>query len=161
MTSRSATESGRRVVVGVAPSAAGRAAVRFAARTAADQEATLDLVRVWRDVDWFFSMTVADVRALADGERADRALLQEAVELARATAPTVAVVEDFASGDLYDDLLARTADAVMLVLGADDPTNPEAAAGSIDDWFHRHAHCPVIVVDPDGAVLGGDPVSQP
>jgi hypothetical protein len=78
-----------RVVVGVSASRSGLAALRVAVHEAVARNATLHLVRVWRDVGWLFSMTAADIMGMRDRERADGLVLALAVEAAHAIDPFV------------------------------------------------------------------------
>ena len=146
-----------RVVVGVADSAEGRAALRFAAELAESFSLPLHLVRVWRDVDWFLSAP-AGAPVVPGGDRAgDQRLLDHAAARARQLAPGIPVTAEIVAGSIYAVLLERSPGAYVLVLGAaagDDP-------GDIGGWYLEHAHCPVIVVDAAGRILDDAPARAP
>jgi hypothetical protein len=147
-----AAEGMRHVVVGVSASHSGLAALRVAVREALARHASLDVVRVWSDLNGMFPLTAADVMALRNRERADRLLLAEAVEIAQLMAPPLQVDPAFLPGGLYASLQARADGAALMVVGnGDDPTT----AGLTGDWLCDYAPCPVAVVDLDGRIVRG------
>jgi hypothetical protein len=133
-----------RIVVGVADSESGLAALAYAVREARARDASVHLVRVWRDVGWLFSATAAGMIGLRERERADGLVLAIAAEAARSAAPSVHVIAEFVPGDLYTELQARTEGAELLVVGWGDDDDPDDHL--IAQWFEEHAACPVVVV---------------
>jgi len=134
------------IVVGISGTASGRAALSYAVAVAADRGATLHLVRVWRDIDRLFSMTLDEARELSDGQRKERQLLEDSRLAVGLLAPDLRCTTEFVRGDLYSDLLNRSEGADLLVLGAGDP---EGTSHLIGEWFRRHATCPVVLVNPE------------
>jgi nucleotide-binding universal stress UspA family protein len=140
-------EAVTRIVVGVSASPSGQAAVTWAADTAEAQGATLHLVRVWREIGWFFSMTASEVRGLRDTEEADQRVLRDAVAAVLVAHPGVRVTRVFLRGDLFDKLCDQTSRGDVLVLGSgSEPTD------LIDEWLAENARGPVVVVSADGTV---------
>ena len=121
------------VVAGTGGSEAARAAVRYAAREAVARGVTLELVRV------------APVSLAADAIGAY--LLEESRRVAAAEVKRVPMVLTLLSGPGVDSLVARAAEAQLLVVGAPTPglterLRPESAAlGAAGQ-----AGCPVVVV---------------
>ena len=139
-------KSTRRVVVGVADTPSGRAAFHAAVLAAQQRGATLELVRVWRDIDRLFSMTLSETRRLSDSQRHDRQLLDDFRQAVALVAPDLPCTGELLRGDLYEDLLHRSEGADLLVLGAGDESNSSHLIG---EWFRRHATCPVQLVQPE------------
>lgn len=135
------------VVVGV-PDENAESILPVAIGRAREHDAAIDLVRVWRTVDWVLSAPATAMRGLAHDEEHDHKLLTDAASLIHELAPEVAVVSDFAPGDLYIELLDRTRGASVLVLG-DDCVGED----SIAQWYLDHAFCPVLVVNSGGHVI--------
>lgn len=142
------------VVVGVPDSGAG-ALIPLAVSRARQHDAAIDLVRVWRTVDWLLSAPAADGPTLAVDEKHDQALLDRAAQRVHKVAPDVAVLVDFAPGDLYTQLLDRTRGASVLILGDDLGQDASIAA-----WYLEHAFCPVLVVDARGHIVAEGPGSR-
>jgi hypothetical protein len=133
-------------VVGVADSPSGLAAVAAGVREAALRQVSVRLVRVWRDIGWLFSMTLADVKRLPASEQADQRLLAAAAAYAHTVDPAVTVETEFLTGGLYNQLYGEAGRAQLLVLGAGNE-----ATGLVADWFTRHrpsGGCPVLTVNP-------------
>lgn len=141
------------VVVGV-PDEGCDALLPVAVARAREQGVPIDLVRVWRDVDWLLSAPATAAKELAAREDDDRLLLTRAAEQLLHRAPDVAVIADFVPGDLYTKLLDRTRGASVLVIGDDRQLD-----GSITAWYLEHAYCPVLVVDRKGRVVTESPVA--
>lgn len=142
----------QRIVVGVSDSPSGRAALQAGIALAVERDATLELVRVWRDVGRLFSLSLHEARLLTESQRRDQEFLDECVTVVRLVAPAVPCTGFLTRGELYDDLLERCTGADLLVLGAGDGGNSHL----IGEWFARHAPCPVRLVDavPEGAHRG-------
>lgn len=139
------------IVVGVSGSPSGSAALSQAIQVATEQGAHLKLVRVWRDIDRLFSLTLAEARQLSETQRLDRQLLEEARTAVGLVSPAVPCTAELLRGDLYSDLLHLTESADLLVLGAGDPAGTSHLIG---EWFRRHASCPVQLVAPEQVAAG-------
>lgn len=139
------------VVLGV-PDTGADPLIPIAVARARDLGAAIDVVRVWREVEWMLSASAADMRELARDEKRDRALLEAAARQVRELAPDIAVVVDFAPGDLYTELLERTRGASVLIIG-DDLTQDASVAA----WYLEHSFCPVAVVDAAGNLTAEGP----
>jgi len=135
------------VVVGV-PDTGAESLLPVAVGRAREHDVAIDLVRVWRTVDWLYSASAAGAKALVHDEEHDRRLLDTAAGQLRELAPDVALLVDFAPGDLYTELLDRTRGASALVIG--DDLVEEA---SVTEWYLEHAYCPVVVVNHGGHVI--------
>lgn len=135
------------VVVGV-PDAGADALIPLAVSRARQHGAAIDLVRVWRTVDWLLSAPASDVPGLTVDEKHDQALLDRAARRVHKLAPDVAVLVDFAPGDLYSQLLDRTRGASVLIVA--DDLDQDA---SIARWYLDHAFCPVIVANIRGHIV--------
>jgi len=139
------------VVVGV-PDSGADALIPLAVSRARQYDAAIDLVRVWRTVDWLLSAPASEVPALSVDEKRDQALLDRTVRRLHKLAPDVAVLVDFAPGDLYTQLLDRTRGASVLILGDDLEQTASIAA-----WYLEHAFCPVLVVNARGRIVAEGP----
>jgi hypothetical protein len=142
------------VLIGV-PDAGADALIPTAISRARQHEAAIDVVRVWRTVDWLLSAPASEVGGFARDEERDESLLERAVGKVRELAPDVQVLVDFAPGDLYTQLLERTRGASVLVVGDDLGQDASIAA-----WYLEHAFCPVAVVDDRGNVVAEGPGSK-
>jgi hypothetical protein len=142
------------VVVGV-PDAGADALIPLAVSRARQHGAAIDLVRVWRTVDWLLSAPASDVPGLTVDEKHDQALLDRAARRVHKLAPDVAVLVDFAPGDLYSQLLDRTRGASVLIVGDDLDLD-----ASIARWYLDHAFCPVIVANIRGHIVVEGPGSR-
>jgi nucleotide-binding universal stress UspA family protein len=148
VTSMKSVDTKPTVVVGVSGSEAGRAALRYAVHEAAARHCQVRLLRVWRDVGWFPSMTRADVLEMPNWERADKAVLTKAAAAARRLDPDADVLSEWVAGDLYSTLEQAAQEAVLLVVGAG--SRDDDGCG-IAQWLQRHVACEVAVVDSSGA----------
>lgn len=137
------------VLVAVSSSPSGREALRRGVREARQMGARLQLIRVWRDIDRFLSMTRAEVSALRGQERAEEAILAEATARAKKLDHSLEVESRLVPGDLYDSLLDAAENADLLLVGAGAP---EDRSSFIGEWFQRHAPCAVTIVDAPFAV---------
>lgn len=142
------------VVVGV-PDTGAEPLIPTAVSRAREHDVAIDLVRVWRSVDWLLSAEPRAAGKLGRDEDHDRALLEAAERLVRESAPDVAVVVDFQPGDLYNQLLDRTRGASLLVIGDDLGQDASIAA-----WYLDHAFCPVAVIDDRGNITAEGPGSS-
>jgi nucleotide-binding universal stress UspA family protein len=135
------------VLVAVSSSPSGQEAVRRGVREARQRQGRLRLIRVWRNIDRFFSMSRAEVSALRGEERAEQAILSDAAERAAQLDPTLDVEAVLLCGDLYDRLLSAAEDVDLLVVGAGGVGNLAERSSFIGEWFQQHAPCPVAIVD--------------
>ncbi len=142
------------VVVGV-PDTGADPLIPIAVSRAREHDVAIDLVRVWRSVDWLLSAAPAAAGSLGRDEDHDRALLEQAERVLREVAPDVAVVVDFQPGDLYNELLDRSRGASLLVIGDDLGQDASIAA-----WYLEHAFCPVTVVDERSNITAEGPGSS-
>ncbi len=133
------------VLVAVSSSPSGRAALRRAVAEAQHRGARLHLLRVWRDAERFASMTPAEVSALRQQERAEQAILAEAIGAAQSLAPGLEVDFEFVPGDLRSAVTAAAEEADLLVVGVGQQ---EPTGHLIAEWFEQHVPCPVLVTDP-------------
>jgi nucleotide-binding universal stress UspA family protein len=143
-------------VLGVSASASGHAALRAAVAEAVVSGAELQLVRAWREAEWLPSATSAGVAALMASKSADQRALRDAAQTARDACGDrgLCVLSELVGGDVYATLLARSAGADLLVLGAG---GSPGVPGAVAQWLRQRVTCPVAVVDAHGeAVLATD-----
>ncbi|MFJ2666403.1 universal stress protein [Nocardia fluminea] len=143
------------VVVGADGSAGSIAAVRWAARTAADRGRSLHIVHCTDPVadrtprsayDAFIVATQREVRLAAEHT------LATAGEEARAAAPTVTLTTELATGNAARSLIEASAHANLVVLGATPAAGLIAHLGSTLLAVTAHARGAVVIVrgpDPD------------
>ena len=140
-----------KIVVGVSDDREGRAALHVAAELAQTHLVPLHLVRVWREVDWFYSAPACAFPALVADKRRDQVLLSEAADQSRRIALGVAVTAEFAAGNLFDILLERSRGAYALVLGGPRQLQSNSVVG----WMSEHVQCPLLIVDAGGRTVAG------
>lgn len=140
-----------KIVVGVSDDREGRAAVHVAAELAQMHLLPLHLVRVWREVDWFYSAPASAFPGLVAGKRRDQVMLSEAADQVRRIAPSVPVTAELAAGDLFDILLERSHGAHALVLGGPREMQPK----SVVEWMSEHVKCPLLIIDAGGRIVAG------
>jgi len=132
------------VVAAVDGSSNSRAAVRWAANETARRGSNLFVVHICEMVNaglW----TVPHLRT--DFQNATRPIVDEAIELARETAPGVVVNGQVLLGPTIRTLLALSDRAELIVLGRSGKGALAAhLVGSVTARLAAHAHCPVIVV---------------
>jgi nucleotide-binding universal stress UspA family protein len=147
----------RRIVVGVAGSAASAAAVTWAAREAGLRGAVLHAVHAWQPAAQSRAPYAPGLRAGHDERETAEALLQTVVEHglapSRAALGTVGPLLEVAEGLPVQVLLHCAAGAELLVLGgsqvADEgPGRPSADLGPVARACLRSAPCPVVAVSP-------------
>ncbi|NKY09380.1 universal stress protein [Cellulomonas hominis] len=148
-----------RVIVGYDTSTESAAAVRWAATEAARRGWGLEVVHVWGFAgqehggagdSWLGRQVLAQVQEVAD----------EGAALARETAPDVEAAGVVLHGSPAATLVARAADARLVVLGRHGAGRISGAlVGSVASGVLHHASGPVVVV-PDESHAGGsgDPV---
>lgn len=149
----------RRIVVGVAGSAASAAAVTWAAREAELRGAVLHAVHAWEPAERGRAPYAPGPHGgQHDDEQAATALLrtmvQQGLDTAASPPPgTVRPLLEVAEGLAVQVLLHFAAGAELLVLGgsqlADDgPGRPGAELGPVARACLRAAPCPVVTVSP-------------
>lgn len=149
----------RRVLLGIGEYDVDSPAVRFAFREAALRQVELDVVRAWRRP----SHEPVDHPLLTGGashheEQQATVLLDKAVEAAVRAYPEVRLRRTTVEGPAHKTLVARSAAADLLVVGA---RRREGHVGmELGRVAHRalhHAACPVAVVPQGhGASTGGE-----
>jgi nucleotide-binding universal stress UspA family protein len=143
------------VVVGTDGSAGSAAAVRWAARTAADRGRALHIVHCTNPIadrtprsayDAFIFATMQDIRSAAER------VLAGAREDALDAAPQVILTTELATGNPARALIDASAHAHLVVVGAAESAGTLAHLGSTLLAVSSHAHGSVVVVrgqDPD------------
>lgn len=143
------------VVVGTDGSDASAAAVRWAARLAADRDRELHIIHAMNPVaagtphnayDVFAFATMQDIRLAAERE------LAAASDQAKAAAPDITVTTELSTGNAAATLIERSATAYLVVLGATGSTGTLAHLGSTLLAVSSHARGAVVTVrgpDPD------------
>ncbi|GAA4635302.1 universal stress protein [Actinoallomurus vinaceus] len=143
---RGGTEETRgEVVVGVDRSGESALALRYAFEAAAIRGAWVRAVHVWE----MPSVTVtAYPAAIREGAAAAAELLAGVVAPWRQRYPDVRVIEQAPSGHRVGELVARSAAADLLVVGARVNCNGRYGLhlGSVSHGVIHHSHCPVAVV---------------
>jgi nucleotide-binding universal stress UspA family protein len=146
-----------RVVVGVDGSAGSRAALAYAMTTAAARGAQLEVVSAyavtpyWTDLYAWDPTVVETVRAQTE-ERVSSFLSEVRRDPAVSAVPgaaDVAVRTAVTAGLAADELLERSRDADLLVVGSRGRGGVRSAMlGSVALHCVTHAQCPVVVVHP-------------
>jgi nucleotide-binding universal stress UspA family protein len=139
------------IVVGASGSLASRRALRWAADEARRRGARLVIVRAWLPVQPAFYAGHAD-QHVTEHER--QAATWELASTLRATfgakLPPGAFTE-ITEGMAERVLVEKSADADMLVLGSSSsPTVVGRAIGPVIRSCLSRAHCPVVVIGPEG-----------
>jgi nucleotide-binding universal stress UspA family protein len=136
------------IVVGVDDPASGAAAIRFAFHEAQARHSVLEAIHTWRR-----PVHRAQARPLFAGNLAHEhedqaaAMLDRALRDAEREHPDMAVRRVIAEGSAHHVLLAHSATADLLVLGAPRRRGPLGLPlGSVAHAVLRHAVCPVAVV---------------
>jgi nucleotide-binding universal stress UspA family protein len=158
-----AAVASRRVVVGVAGSAASAAAVTWAAREAELRGAVLHAVHAWEPAGRGRApYAPSPYRRDRDDEQAAAALLRTVVQeglgtaapgLASSLPGTAEPLLEVAEGLAVQVLLDSAAGAELLVLGGSQPAGdaggrPSAGLGPVARACLRAAPCPVVTVSP-------------
>lgn len=140
--------SGRGIVVGVDGSPESDSAVRFAAAEAEARNAPLDLVHTWLapDVAPVPGFTMQEAPWLAE---AHSQVLSDALDLARATAPSERAVGHTACDSASHALLQRGGHAALLVVGARGrgPLS-SVVLGSVSTTLIEAMPCPIAILGP-------------
>lgn len=133
------------ILVGVSGSPASAAALRWAEDEAERRHGELKIVLIWqpeRRASYARPPALADRSAGPERARTELADMVRAVLGASLHDATTVVVE----GRAERELLAESAGAELLVLGSGSGT----AIGPVVRTCLSHAHCPVVVVSPQG-----------
>jgi nucleotide-binding universal stress UspA family protein len=138
----------QRIVVGVDRSEAALAALEWAAAEARLRKASLHVVHAWEPVTYHASYAVVDDWPTGEQERlragADLAAVMRAVFGAEGAAN---VTQELAEGVAERVVVARSAGADLLVLGADTPERLAGRpAGPVIRACMSHAQCPVVII---------------
>jgi hypothetical protein len=133
------------IVVGVSGSDSALAAIAVGARMAAEQHVSLNLVRVWREVDEFLSLPQSEVSKLGEDRLTQQAVLDYAVTVARAASPETQIDADLIPGDLYAVLSLRGRRASCVVVGE---STDSSSTAEFHTWAREHVPCPVVIVNP-------------
>ncbi|WP_433191102.1 universal stress protein [Actinoallomurus sp. CA-150999] len=144
---RGGTEETRgEVVVGVDRSGESALALRYAFEAAAIRGAWVRAVHVWEMPSP--TVTGAYPEAIRQGAAAAAERLAGVVAPWRQRYPDVRVIEQAPSGHLVGELVARSAAADLLVVGARANCNGRYGLhlGSVSHGVIHHSHCPVAVV---------------
>ncbi|GAB2817432.1 universal stress protein [Lentzea nigeriaca] len=135
----------RPIVVGVDGSAAGRAALRWAAEEARRHDSPLDAVSVWH-MDYSVMMAPGAAASGLDPagiEAANRSVL----DAATADVHDVDLRRILIEGDVKKLLVEMSRDARMLVVGnRGHNAATELLLGSVSAYCVHHASCPVVVI---------------
>ena len=133
-----------RVLVATSGSVASKSAISYAAREAASRGLPLELVHV---ITPMFAAGPYGATAEPDLRLAGREVLARGEELARATAPKVAVRTTLLTGSRADAVVHHAGDADLLVVGA--PPHDlmgRVWTGSTVMGIAARATCPVVVI---------------
>jgi nucleotide-binding universal stress UspA family protein len=152
-----AAAASRRIVVGVAGSAASAAALTWAAREAELRGAVLHAVHAWQPAARGRAPYAPGPRAGHDERDAAEALLhtvvQQGLGATRDVLGTVGPLLEVAEGPAVQVLLHGAVGAELLVLGGsqaaeDVPGRASAGLGPVARACLRSAPCPVVAVSP-------------
>lgn len=150
-----ATTTARPVVVGIDGSTRAEKILEWALGEALICQAPLRVVTVW---NWDGQATAGPsthrpVGSLGRPAGWARQLQETLVArvLARFGSPAPQVTSEVTEGDPATQLIQRSCDAELLVVGG-DPVTREPGARTVAEVCRRHAGCPVVVVPPAGRV---------
>jgi nucleotide-binding universal stress UspA family protein len=145
----------RPVVVGIDGSSRAEQLLEWALAEALVCRAPLRVVTVW---NWD-GQAAAGPSARRSGTSVSRPAgwarqVQETLVarvLARFGTPAPPVIYDVTEGDPATQLIERSGDAELLIVGGDAVTR-EPGARTVAEVCRRHAGCPVVVVPPGGRI---------
>jgi nucleotide-binding universal stress UspA family protein len=147
------------IVVGVDGSAASLEALEWAADEARLRGAKLVALHSWVFVPaapigdpGMIAIPAGDLAGQLEAEsEAARAELSESISATLGAAAGVEVEARLVEGDAGDALVAASAGADLVVVGSHGRSGLRAAIlGSVSRQVVDHAHCPVVVVRPQG-----------
>jgi nucleotide-binding universal stress UspA family protein len=142
-----------RVVVGVNGSPSSLRAVEHGAAEAARRSLPLHLLHAWDAWPLYDGATLVPLDGV---EEAEARVLHRAVEHLREVAPDVEVSTGLVQERADEALVGASRSAVLLVLGRHDGSR--AWTGPVLAHVTALAHCPVVVVPPEGPRSTGDVV---
>jgi len=135
----------RPIVVGVDGSAAGAAALRWAAEEARRHDCPIDAVSVWY-MDYGVMMSPGAAASGLDPESVEAAN-RSVLDAATADVDGVDVRRILIEGDVKKLLVEMSRDARMLVVGnRGHSAAVELLLGSVSAYCVHHASCPVVVI---------------
>ncbi len=139
------------VVVGVDGSPTSEEALKVAIDEAAWREVPLVAVHAWSDADYGVPLPTADLD-WAEVEREQQRLLAERLAGRQERYPDVRVERVVVRDRPRDELLARSRDAQLVVVGSRGRGGFRGLVlGSTSQALIHHADCPVLVVRPQAA----------
>ncbi|MBM2620628.1 universal stress protein [Actinoplanes sp. LDG1-06] len=144
----------RRITVGYDRSPDAKAAARWALDEALRTGAPVEFLYAYEWPTWLpATSTVPAPSVWPDGEtdRAIRGALHEAVALAKQTHPSVPTHITFVHNSAALELIGRSADSSLIVLGCRGHSAVTGLLGSVSVAVSAHAKCPVVVVRGDPA----------
>lgn len=147
-------EGGNRIVVGADGSDGSNDALRWAARQAACTGAVVEAVIAW---EWpaFFGVDTALPEGFDPPGIAER-VLGQAVREVLGDNPPAGLQTRVAEGRAGQVLVDASRDAELLVVGTRGHGGlVDALLGSVSTYCVHHAHCPVVVIQPDRHEAGG------
>jgi len=144
------------IVVGVSGSPASARALRWAASEAARRDARLKIVLVWRiDPRAYYAPAIGPDEHDRRQERAAAGLAAMVrAELGPGAVDTVTT--QVVHGMPERALVEESAGADLLVLGSASAAVTGRSIGAVIRACLSHAHCPVVVVGPEGHNTGPD-----
>jgi nucleotide-binding universal stress UspA family protein len=147
-----AMATARPVVVGIDGSGRAEQLLEWALAEALVCQAPLRVVTVW---NWDGQASAGPSARRAESSVSRPAGWARQVQetlvarvLARFGKPAPLVISEVTEGDPATQLIQRSCDAELLVVGG-DAANREPGARTVAEVCRRHAGCPVVVVPPD------------
>lgn len=141
------------VVVGVDGSDVAKGAVAYAAKTAAGRGVGLHVVMTYAAPSTMFAEGMVPPQQLIDHFEAEaEPVVQEAMKIARKTAPDLTITGAVAEGNPAQLLIEYSREAKIIVLGTRGLGALKGVVlGSVSAHVATNAHCPVIVTKADTA----------
>jgi nucleotide-binding universal stress UspA family protein len=138
------------IVVGVSGSSASGAALRWAADEADRRHGQLRVVLIWsRERRALYAPAVGSLGPGTYQQRA-RQVLAAAIRAVLGPVQQANVIAEVVEGAAERVLVDLSAGADLLVLGSASGFVPERSIGPVVRTCLSHAHCPVVVVGPEG-----------
>jgi nucleotide-binding universal stress UspA family protein len=144
------------VVVGVSGSPASARALRWAADEAERRHGQLKVVLAWRTEPHACYAPSLGAQELAARQRRARDGLAATLRAVLGPDQAAAVATDVSEGDPERALVDSSAGADLLVLGAASGQLAGRSIGPVVRTCLSRAHCPVVVVGPEGQGLSSD-----
>jgi nucleotide-binding universal stress UspA family protein len=144
------------VVVGVSGSPASARALRWAADEAERRQGRLKVVLAWRPQRYASQAPSLVGEELAARQQRARDGLAATVRAVLGPDQAAAVSTDVSEGDPERALVDSSAGADLLVLGAASGQLAGRSIGPVVRTCLSRAHCPVVVVGPEGQGLGSE-----